>query len=328
MTANKISIFDSIVKDENSLTELLLNYLQFDFFRFKIIEKIGIPNQVKDSLSYYDFSTQYSIGKHGRPDLTIINEKIAIHFEVKTNNFRSLTNNQPLGYLKSLDKQNAKFKKLIFLIPENYYYADSIELRIAKSPKNVKIQILTWHEIIDIILINKFHLNYPLFNEYLNFIESYFKPKKIIFMTNELQSLNNSDFAKGLDKVLRLLNETFSPIQTKFKKSFKKSTTDFLSEYGFNLYKNSNVSLFIGVWFHAWKITGMPICICLCENYTQKNIRTFERLVNIHKLNLVTIVDEENISWICATIPEQILNSPDNLKHLVTIFKDFGNAWT
>lgn len=195
------TIFDYIVKDENSLTALLCNYLRFDFFRTEILNLFQIPADIKKNITYDDFSIQYSIGEHGRPDLTIVNKDLAVYVEIKTNDFRSVTDNQPSGYLASLQKAKVKHKKLVFLIPENYYYTEAIEEKANKA-KDISIQTITWNDIIDVIHSKKLNEIYPLFHEYLTFLEYYFKPKKIIFMPKELETTFNADFANGLDKTL------------------------------------------------------------------------------------------------------------------------------
>lgn len=331
MTEN-YSIFDNIVKDENSLTALFCNYLRFEQFRNVFLHLLKISDELKEKINYEDFNIQYSIGEHGRPDLTIINNDIAIYVEIKTNQFRGFTDNQPTGYIKSLLKAKVEHKKLVFLIPENYHYIDNINVKIKETIDNEKIEIIIiyWEHIIDIITNNDLHREDKLFKEYLDFLEYYFKPQKIIFMPNELSNVFNVDLANGLDKILFLVNDVSSPFKKKYPKSFKKTKDTSFYEYGFYLTNNKVNVLFFGFWFSSWKQNGSPICICLCDEETEGNKEMFQLIAKNNNLTTGEILNEqldEDESLFCAFIDKEIINKVDNLNQITKILKDFTQNW-
>lgn len=326
----KFSIFDNLVKDENSLTALFCNYLRFDLFRDEFLNVLNVPNEFKKKTNYYDFNIQYSLGEHGRPDLTIVNDDIAIYIEIKTNQFRGVTDNQPSGYIKSLLKTKAKHKKLVFLIPENYHYRDHINEKIKETIgyEKIEVVIINWESIIDIISKNELNKNNNLFQEYFDFLEYYFKPQKIKFMPAELSSVFNVDLANGFDKILWLTSNVSNQFKRTHPISYKTIKTDGFYEYGFLFTKDKIPILSFGFWFSSWKQNGSPICICLCDDETKGNKEVFQTIAKKNKL-ITTIVHDEidEISFLCALIDKATIDDISNLNLVIGIVKDFANGW-
>ena len=132
------NLFQNIVNDENSFTELLCNLLNMNYIQFKEIffEFLGIKNPEK-----YEFDTQYRTEKgqkNGRPDLFISSDDDIIFIEIKTNN-TGLTKNQPKGYLKELGKLDFKNKYLYFIVPKYYSHIDELNDKLLKYKTDSKI---------------------------------------------------------------------------------------------------------------------------------------------------------------------------------------------
>lgn len=249
------SIFDGIVNDENRLTALLYNFLRDDLFRNEFLNILNIPLDLQKDITYSKFHLQYSIGELGRPDLAIETSDLLIYIEIKTNDFRSLTNNQVTGYLTSLRKRSARHKQYIFLIPSDYRHMDSID-DIPGNSSDITVSKTTWENIIHIIHKNKLIQKDPLFQQYSTFLNLYFVPNKIQFMEKELAMTYDTSFAAGIDKTYDLIDNIRTKFKNHFPTSFKKC--DVAYEYGFELIEKKKEVLFYGIWFHAWK---KPVCL-------------------------------------------------------------------
>jgi hypothetical protein len=320
------TIFDDVAKDENTLTALLRNYLRHPAFSNDVLKLFGAADESLSDKNFSNVKIQYSIGENGRPDLTFITGDTAIYVEIKTNNFRGITDNQPLGYINGLIKEKVKHRKLVFLIPEDYYYTDLIEQKLVDKPKEVNVSILYWEKIIDIIVALDLHNSNLLFKEYHAFLEYWFKPKKIIFMPTEIKKVFDLEFANGIDKTIKLINNVTSASAKYFKKSFERKSVAFY-EQGFYLSKEDYV-LFVGFWLPSWRETGHPFCICLCDNSSKGNKEVFKAISKKHKLVLETIKEEGyDENYLCAFFRSEDLTNTNNLNHIMSIVKDFASNW-
>ena len=111
------NIFFGLIKNENSMTELFCNFLQFKSFRDTVLGLFLEKNEL-NSIKFEDIDTQCSLPNNkGRPDMIISNDSVKILFELKTEVDTPLTENQPFSYLEYLRTISSKTKWLIFFTP-------------------------------------------------------------------------------------------------------------------------------------------------------------------------------------------------------------------
>ena len=81
----------------------------------------------KRHIKYEDFFTEIDLQenneaekvRHGRGDLILNYAGKEFIFEIKIESYRKLTDNQPIGYLNYLNKQN---DQLYFIVPKRYQH--------------------------------------------------------------------------------------------------------------------------------------------------------------------------------------------------------------
>lgn len=258
------SVFDNIVKNENSFTELFYNYLKFSVFRNIFLDLITF-DFVKENIKYSQFDTQYSVSKFGRPDLVIINNDVEILFEIKVYN-TSLTPNQPTSYYKHLKtKSKKKYKGLILVAPDNYYDIERYKkelLKINDSKDKIFTQIIYWNDIVRQLEKKDIPEISPLFKEYSNFLTTWFQMKSIFLNSLNATTMFGKEFPDSLYKTLVIVDNVFFELK-KQKFNVWRTNDKYFAEYGFSFKLPNEELLFFGMWFEYWLDSGNPISICL-----------------------------------------------------------------
>lgn len=279
------TIFNGVISNENSFTELFRNFLRFQQFRHAFLRCINIPIY-PETIEFTNFDTQITISTYGRPDLTLITEEIEILFEIKVWN-TSLTKNQPYGYFKYLEERSgAKYKGLILIAPENYYdlkkYITSIN-GLTSTNQTIHTQIISWETISKIITDNELEVISPLFDEYLNFLIHWFQLNFVHFDSLNTTTMFGKEFPESLEKTMHVIDNLYEEYK---KKGFNIRWTreKYLEEYGFYINLPNDESIFFGIWFDYWKETGNPICICL-DSKSDKFIKAFQLGIQRTELN-------------------------------------------
>ncbi|MCF8369267.1 MAG: hypothetical protein K9G76_09515 [Bacteroidales bacterium] len=313
----KETIFDNIITNENSFTELFKSFLRFKFLRQSFLRLIGIELDL-ESIKYEDFDAQYSIPNYGRPDLGLIYENVEILFEIKVYN-TTLTENQPKGYYTYLSKiSKAKIKGLILIIPEDYYnlgYYNECLQSIKKEEDNIFTQIISWESILKIITGNEINEISPLFSEYSVFIDKWFNISSIFYDNLNITTMFGKHFPESLKRTTNIIDNVYN----EFKKrdyNLKWSSDRYFSEYGFyfNLLDEDD-KLFFGIWFDYWLNYGNPVCIAL-ESDNSKTISSFHKGIKLAKQHPTTNYDKWHVTFIdqftlmdndCETLIRNIL---------------------
>lgn len=158
-------------KDENTATELLANLMQLKYFRDSFLEMLDIPPQrdkdFKDTIKKQDISTQYTDTSSGRPDLVIKNDDCLIYIENKTRLQTSLQPTQTTLYLEDIEFESRPFKKMVFLVPDNYCHLSELKDHEKKKPF---CKVLIWQEFLDKIYKKEFHKWNSLVDHSLNYL--------------------------------------------------------------------------------------------------------------------------------------------------------------
>lgn len=252
-----MTIFDNIVYNENSFTELFKNYMRYKTFRDQFISLIGIvpPNIIID---FEHFTTQVS-SNNCRPDMRISSENVEVFIEIKVWNTR-LTENQPLGYIKELEKVTKQYKALILIIPNHYKYIFEYNRRNKEYSTTINKKIIHWDDIIKFIEENEIHQGNPMISEFLELLKEWFEPKKININSDFIAAMNNKQTPESINNLVEIITQLNTEVTKRGFITRKKN--NFLEEYGFYV-ENDKFSLFIGEWFHYWQNEGKPLCISL-----------------------------------------------------------------
>lgn len=196
------TVFNNISpENENSVTEILASLFRKEKFR-KILFNFF---QIKDNdAETFVIETQQNYGDNGRPDLIIKSTNTRIFIENKIFDKTSLTNNQPKGYLEELSKASEKNKKLIFLIPKNYFYRPKLNKRIREYSEIRLCEIKNWSDLIDVLKKENKKFDSDLLSDCIVYFENIVdKP------VEETTILSEEEFKllKKVDKIYKYLNK-------------------------------------------------------------------------------------------------------------------------
>lgn len=266
-----MTIFDNIVKDENTFTELFKNLLGFKAFRLAFLDLLKIEFS-KEEIESERFFTQKNTD-NGRPDLILSTDEILIFFEVKVWN-TNLTNNQPAGYLKALEKADQKVKCLVLLIPDHYVHLDEFNRSKEESNSKIETQVIRWNDVSrQMDKLELFDGN-PILQEYRNLLKEWFEPEPIILNDKFMETMFTSKTPESLVTTANLVDQVKHEMQKRGEQiTYMKK--DLLDEYGFyiNYSKEHQFNFFFGEWLRYWREEGKPICFCIYpENDDKANL--------------------------------------------------------
>jgi len=288
-----MTIFENLVYNENTFTELFKNIMKFKVFRREFLSLIDCEFS-GEHIDFENFSTQKTTD-NGRPDLIISTQSLEIFIEVKVWN-TMLTDNQPLGYLKELEGMSKNNKMLILLAPKNYKYLDDYNKRKSKDKSTIKTQTIFWEEIIYRIKQEELFEGNSLLKEYFELLKEWFEPKNVEIDDKFLEIMYNIDTPNSIEK----LTDLISKIKTELQKSGVEITSNksnILNEYGFYCDSGDSYSLFIGEWFEYWKATGNPLCIAI-ETKNKQILNQFKIECEQQGYVKPMLFDDSNW-WVC-----------------------------
>lgn len=291
-------IFTNIVKDENSLTELTYNLLQYKFFKDIFFDLVFKENLLKNELTHDDIKTQQSYGDHGRPDLVIENKNCLYLVEIKVYN-TARTPNQPSNYLKYLLEKNLKEKACIFLLTKDYYdQAGCLKdfETFHKEHPNSKIltNIIYWEDLLIKLKNTEVAKLSPIFQEYQKLLEQWFFIPNTNFSHQNIQTMYSDQIPNTLRKVIDLIFKTKTEIQ-KRGYSVKDSLDKYFEEHGFYIKnKQGEEILFFGCWLPFWEKKSFPLILCL---ETGRNQSLGDKLRKISQKNTHICKHHVNDYW-------------------------------
>jgi len=295
MTRNN-NIFHNLVKNETSVTELFCNLMQFKPFRvlfLNIVKEKGAEID-PEKVGYECFETEFDLDKdkkkYGRADLVLtVDEGDEYIFEIKIERWCSLTENQPVNYLKYLNKDN---KRLFFILPEGYFNTFEICERWKKltgyKEENIKSDnIINWEEIIKKIKETELDKLNPFIKEFIEIMDNnWFYYEDIFFTSEELNLIKlkeseeynlmtNSNVPKLMNKIFKVIEGVNLGCDSK--KDYVVQTPDF---YGYWLDNKKNdvpeaYDIWFGTEFFLWEENNFPIVIQIWPSEKVKDEKKF-----------------------------------------------------
>jgi hypothetical protein len=256
------NLFQNIVNDENSFTELLCNLSNIEYLQFKekFFKFLGIKNPEE-----YDFDTQYRTDKkqnNGRPDLIISSDETIFFIENKINNAR-LTKNQPKGYLKELAQTNYKEKNLYFIIPKYYSHKDELNAKLKNFNKGSKIctKIFFWDDFFEKYKKEDFSKTNNILSYFFQLIREWFGYDHITLPSKGDIEMNVKEFGKQLLK----FEHTIRIVERLISNGYKTKSLKINGEFGFRISKKDNILGYFEIWTELWAAKG-DIFVFIPEN--------------------------------------------------------------
>jgi hypothetical protein len=314
------NIYFGVVRNENSMTELFCNYMQFKIFRDEF-SKMFLNESEKATIQYEHFSTQFTLNNNSRPDMAIINDKIDVLIEIKVDN-AELTDNQPKSYLKYLSESTKRVKCLIFLIPKGYnslgVWNKRAEQYFLKEYKvsDIKLKVLYWTDIIKVIEKADLHLISERVNDFYELLKMKFEYKNILFDQSEVSYMYRRDIPIILTKLYAVIEEVSKHGFLDMKKEVRFDTQEYAIYFKDD---KGDYILYFGLWHPFWEKHSQPLCFGVeQEYYSQKAVKRFNK---IHKDDLIEFWDEDTLFKLC-TIDENIISHEDCTSKIVDIINN------
>lgn len=235
------NIFDSIIKQENNLSDLLFNCLKYEELRKAFTSFLGIEHECE----HKDFHRELFLGNNGRCDLAIQNTFVYCIIEIKVYD-TNLSDNQPNNYLKHIETiEENKKKQLYFLIPKDYTQKEVL--------LSEKIKLVFWEDFIELIPDS----SNEVIKEFKHYLYKWFHMSLQKINDNELRLLSDRNYSVALTKLMDNIEELADHLNTKYKVS--KAKTSY--EFGFYIESVEYGQLFYGIWYEFWNNFQYPVVI-------------------------------------------------------------------
>jgi len=309
-----MTIFENLVYNENTFTELFKNLMRYKVFRKLFLELID-SNLLNQDIQFEDFSTQKST-ENGRPDLVISTDEVEIFIEIKVYD-TTLTPNQPNGYLLELEKKDGKtMKQLVLLTPREYKYLEEYNNRKKEYQSVINSKTIYWESIIKKVVEEEIHESNPILTEYLNLLKEWFEAPKIFINYQFTQFMNDKYLPRNLEKLTSIIDQLKVNLQRSGLK-ITNSKKKILDEYGFYC-DSDGYLLFIGDWFEYWKYSGNPLCIAL-RTEDENIIKRYTKAVQGQSFSDVQKFYKPE--WYCSSIHLNLDQGEVNIEELSSNIK-------
>lgn len=311
------NIFYNIVRNEDDYTELFSNLLNNKLFRSFFCNFIKREKPaLKVDFEYEDITTQYTTQKSGRPDIMIKNDDTLILIENKIEINTQLTRNQPCGYIDLIRREPEKsYKALIFILPRGYIHESQI-LRCHKKKKSDKYEflIIYWEDLIQEIEKFGFPQISEIFKHFIDFSNTWFPLKEVVFSNNQIGMLTNSK------TVIEIFQKLMDIVIFTYKELGKKEDIEVdkrIDEYEYAIYiKNSEKQCFFsfGIWYKFWEENNSPLCMAVRTDYPEETVTKFKQ-----KFPAYVKVKEEEEEWFTIGLEDHLISNKDLTKKISDI---------
>ena len=318
--ARDLNVFSNIVRDENGLSELFCNLLQFKSFKTLFVSLLEEKLKLKNiDFEYSHIKTQNSLGDYGIPDVSIENDGFSLFIECKINERTALTNNQPVSYLKNLEIENSsKEKALVFILPDDYVCEKELLSRQNKffdhnKSSEIRFAILYWHQILEYIQRAGIAELNPLFQHFSNLLRDWFSTRDINFNEEEVIML----YSKEIPKTYLELTDLVEEVKNKLSKSYKLNRE--INENGNGFYikdGKGKLILYFGVWYQYWQEKEYPLVLAVCDEFGSDIVKKFQ-----NKFKKKALPFDED-SWYVYGLPKELVSDQNNIKRIITLLNE------
>jgi len=321
------NIFHNVIRDENTMTEILCNLLQFpSFMRF-------FANLIKERLNlnylhfdYQDICTQKNLGRYGIPDILIETGELALMVEVKTGNSR-LTASQPEGYFKYLQRKEIhnKSKLLIFLIPECYEFEEELNLRanrIRNSANNINFTFgkIYWEDLYANLQRSEIAKSNLVLRHFTSRVKRMFG--NVVFTIKEVDMLFDKKLATSLQKIIDLVYTVKEKVEKSRDIGGRQSAG--FEEFGFcarSIRRRSDKDIvYFGIWLETWK-QGYPFVIGISTEVEQRIKNKLSRRLQGRSF----LYKDEHPNWLFYEVPKEYIKRDTNGRDIAALIVEIAN---
>ena len=245
------SLFDGVVRTENDHTRLLRNIMErYPKAAAAILHSLLKQNISEDEAASLEFRAQYSVsGDEGReiPDILIQGDGFRCLIEAKIDPWLDLTEAQKRGYQACL---NGNWEQhLVFLVPTGWKYSESASAVSSSLSADVKVQILHWRELIEIIEPVSESLSDGVLAEAIKFWKRWFGMERLTPEERELLKSWHKEEFSAFRKLEQTVNKAKGLLSAG---GFETETeTNFRESYGFYVKRAKAYLLYVGIWTKA-----------------------------------------------------------------------------
>ena len=285
---NQGNIFDGLVTNERTYTELFRNMCRYRFFRDTFARFVTDGSaqdrpHAESALSGFSFqSAQVETQLHSEnsgtyPDVVIDTGELRLVIEMKTNTWTGFQDSQPDTYLEDLAKHGAEdnhhvsHKGLIVLIPKYHSHKRSIEDKIVEHRKasgnRPFILLLYWEDFIQQLEDAGARELNSVFRDYLDLSNDWFVNGRITLNPVQIstlrQSMGTALFSlRALVEVIRARLSGSDHI-----KLSRLKMTDY--DFGFSISDTDKMIGYFGIANYAWIHGPSPLLIGVHPLYSE-----------------------------------------------------------
>lgn len=311
------SIFDGLVNDENSMTLLLRNMMQYPAF-LKPFLSTFLSEADASRITGSDIRTQARLGCFGQPDMLIRARELCALIEVKFTERRGCTDNQPKSYFAYLQKQTAVPKRwLVFLVPKDSTSHEDIRRALEEGKAHygdIQTKVVDWENVLGILNRIDPQVRDSLVEQFRKLLDGRFGP--VVFSTEERGMLVSDDFAM-VYTTLRKLEKVIDGIRDKAQAArrygsvFLSGRTDKWEEYGIYFNIRRQDYLFFGFWLDFFKQEKFPLCVCIQDKWKDKMPQLEANFYGKCRDRMTRCKD-----WDVSGIPPKLLESDDPVEEI------------
>jgi hypothetical protein len=313
-----MAIFDKLVTDENSYTQLLRNLMiQSDDFRRRVLGVLFPEEKEKwTSRIVPTIETQVDLSGFGRADILIRTAELCAIVEVKISLWCGLTGNQnPAACEENELKgyrgwcQKEANRRLVFLVPRRWIHADEL---LQKS-----LNLVYWEDVLRAIETSN---SDPFVDEFRKLLDDRFGTIK--FSEEEINMLQSQEFPVAFHTVRKVqyVIEEIADKQLK-KEHYKFRWGCNKEEYGIYCTQDNKDVLWFGMWDELLQECG-AITFGVHERCNPKVIKAFSACCTQDKTKQI----EGDGKWTVSWISNEVFESSDPVEQVWKELKSFLDA--
>lgn len=307
------SIFYRVAKkNEDTVSEILVNMMSKKFFRDVVLRAIGISNELIQGIEYNDISTQITIQNQKRPDIAIENKHITIFVENKIYNNTDLQRSQVTDYYEDLSNKNTWSKIMVFLVPQKYSHLPEIREAENKN-KSITTVVLFWEELINEILDNNLDESNESIKEAIDYLKDALGLKfvKKSYSKGELIYMYDKHTLQNVVSLFKTTRAIMTTVATKIIEEYKDKYN-----LGKIVYEEDDRN--IGAWILSNNGGDWPIFVGYNFSDDEKemlplNLRIHESLIKDEYKNSSETPIYKNNKWYVFPIPKDIMTDDDSV---------------
>lgn len=307
------NIFYRLAAGEDATTELLCNFLQYAAFRRVLLPKLFPGSDNCDRIEYEDIDTQFHAGVCGRPDIVVKTTGFCGYVEVKIDEYRGTTANQPVGYLDHLKNENEHSSEnwLTFLTPKGWMHRQTVEEAIAQFKtehdlQNVKTSFFTWEEMICLIEENDLNRLNVAFADFHRLLVQRYRPQPVKFNYKEMTTMFTKEIPESLQKLDRLIGAIEAKCSAYRISRRHRGRQLCPQENGIYFQNESGQDVFFfGEWTSVWINLGHPLCFGVSKSWA--NAEAFREGCRSCK---------EIDGWLVGLVPREVLAGDNVVEEL------------